>query len=62
MTTLLASLKRAWIDWTVCVFTVVAAASCKSPFLTLPFAAVAFAAAIFGARKTWRTAKLVREP
>ncbi|MFI7234527.1 hypothetical protein [Streptomyces cyaneofuscatus] len=55
MKTLPASLKRAWIDWAACLFMVVTAASCKSPFLIVFFAATALLAALFGVHKTWRT-------
>ncbi|MFD3648664.1 hypothetical protein ACFWVT_09595 [Streptomyces cyaneofuscatus] len=55
MKLLLASLKRAWIDWAVCLAMVVIAASRKSPFLIVFFAAMAVLAALFGAHKTWRT-------
>ncbi|MFI5723207.1 hypothetical protein [Streptomyces cyaneofuscatus] len=51
---LLASLKRAWIDWAVCLAMVVIAVGRKSPFLIVLFAAMALLAALFGAHKTWR--------
>lgn len=60
MKALLTLLKRAWVDWAVCVFMVVTAASCKSPFLVVPFAVVALAAAVFGAHKTWQPARPAR--
>ncbi|KOX16269.1 MULTISPECIES: hypothetical protein [unclassified Streptomyces] len=54
MKTLAASLKRAWIDWAVCLFMAVTAAGCKSPFFIVFFAATALLAGFTGARKTWR--------
>lgn len=40
MKALLTLLKRAWVDWAVCVLMAVTAVSCKSPFLVVPFAVV----------------------
>ncbi|MFF5393437.1 hypothetical protein ACFY5H_34950 [Streptomyces sp. NPDC013012] len=54
MKTLLVSLKRAWIDWSVCLVMVVTAASRKSPFMIFFFAAMALIVAGLGAHKTWR--------
>ncbi|MFH8374263.1 hypothetical protein [Streptomyces cyaneofuscatus] len=54
MKLLLASLKRAWADWAVCLAMVVIAAGRKSPFLIAFFVAMAVLAALFGAHRTWR--------
>ncbi|PVC96318.1 hypothetical protein DBP19_08260 [Streptomyces sp. CS090A] len=49
-----ASLRRAWIDWAVCLVMMVTAVRCQSPFLITFFAAMALLAALFGAHRTWR--------
>ncbi|MFF6873419.1 hypothetical protein ACIGG5_34055 [Streptomyces sp. NPDC085463] len=57
MKTLLVSLKRAWIDWAVCLVAVVTAASRKSPFMIVFFATTALLVATLGAHRTWRLMK-----
>ncbi|MEU0355829.1 hypothetical protein [Streptomyces cyaneofuscatus] len=62
MKLLLTSLKRAWIDWAVCLVMVVIAAHRKSPFLFAFFVAMAVLAALFGAHRTWRAMRSTGRP